>query len=135
MRTEEKAHPAISVLIVVGGSAILWALIIWAVVSVLGCSKPAPKAPTPVSYDDCEMVYERVLAISLVQNLDPDHTLSKDEQEAGVRLLDEEYRSKGKTASFFAYCGGHLNSDQVSCMKTTDSFEGMAMCDKLFAAK
>lgn len=103
----------------------------------VGCAKATP-AKTPIagaSMDDCTQVYGRMLAISLVQNLDPDHSFSKAETEAGIRLLDKQYQEQGTTQKFFGYCRNKLNTEQVSCMLGANSFEDMSLCDKMFASK
>ncbi len=110
-------------------------------VLMLGCAKatPPPKpAEAPIhnaSAEDCGHVYERVLAISLVQHLDPDKTYSKEELVAGAILLDQAYSESGKKQTFFGYCTSRLNVNQTTCMLDANSFDDMALCDKLFATK
>ncbi len=106
------------------------------------CAKSAPPpkaaAPAPIhnaSTEDCNRVYERILAISLVQNLDPDKLYSKPELEAGAMILDQVYTQSGRKRQFFGYCTTHINVEQVSCMLGANTFEDMDLCDKLFATK
>lgn len=91
-----------------------------------------PKTPALASSTSCEKVYGRMLYISMRNNLDPDGNYSKSEQEAAVTLLDSEYRERGTTQKFYAYCTNKLSEDQASCMMDATGLEGMALCEKLY---
>lgn len=118
-------------------------LIAMLMLGVVSCAKTTPPpAAKPVeapihnaSAEDCSHVYERVLALSLTQNLDPDKTYSQKELQAGVILLDMQYTLSGKKDLFFSYCTSRLNVNQTTCMLSAQSFEDMDVCDKLFATK
>lgn len=109
--------------------------LLFAGILILGCSKSVPPkvAEAPIhnaALDDCNAVYGRIIAISLVENLEPEELFSKEKLDAGAQLLDQFYTRTGKKQSFFQYCTSKLNVEQTSCMTQAKSFEGMDFCDK-----
>jgi hypothetical protein len=104
----------------------------------LGCSKSVPPktADAPIhraSEEDCVHVYERLLAISLTEMMEPGKPYLETELQVMAQKLDEHYRESGATAKFWGYCTQRLNTNQTSCMLACSSLEAMDMCDKLFA--
>lgn len=115
-------------------------LIVASAILAMGCAAKQPP-PKPVeapihnaTAEDCGHVYERVVAIALVENMDPDKTYSKEEVQAAAVLLDQQFEQTGKKQLFFSYCSTRLNSNQTGCMLGANSFEAMDLCDQLFRA-
>jgi hypothetical protein len=110
----------------------------------IGCSSAAPKLMTPekeevnskvsASEEDCLTVYDRVLSLKLMElEAADDHPYSKDEKFVGLRMLDNEYRTRGTTDSFLNNCRMKYDKNNVSCMLSAVSLDGMSLCS--FAGK
>lgn len=116
-------------------------LILMLMLSMTACAKSAPPpkpAEAPIhnaSIEDCTHVYERILAISIVENLGPDQLFSKEEVQKAAETIDQFYTASGKKQTFFSYCTTQLNVNQTKCMVTAKSFDDMDLCDLQFKTK
>lgn len=114
--------------------------LLFAGVLALGCSKSVPPkaAEAPIhgaSVEDCAHVYERVIGITLTEQLEPGQLFSKEAVETGAALVDQHFSETGKKQHFFAYCTTQLNTQQTDCMVSATSLDGMSVCAMMFADK
>lgn len=113
--------------------------LVFAALLTVACAKTvtpakAPK-PAPATADDCNKVYETLLAISVRDHLDPYNQYTKEERAAALLLMDQHYQDTGMTTRFFASCMKTANTDQTSCMAKAQDIDTVANCAKLFATK
>lgn len=118
-----------------------FSLIVMLMLGMTACAKSAPP-PKPVeapihnaSVEDCTHVYERILAISIVENLEPAQLFSKEEVQKAAEAIDKFYTVSGKKQTFFSYCTTQLNVNQTKCMLTAKSFDDMDVCEMQFKTK
>jgi hypothetical protein len=92
----------------------------------LGCAKTqhavVPKSP-PATTRDCDQLYQHNLALVIINQLDPDHTYDRFENQAAIELTDLSLQESGAKDRFYLYCLRQMSKEQVLCGISSTSFE------------
>lgn len=81
--------------------------------------------------DDCNDVYQRVLGLTFDQQVDPQHEYGGDKREYGIHLLNEQFVESGARQKFYKFCINKMSEEQIACVKTVTTVEGMDTCNQL----
>jgi hypothetical protein len=96
----------------------------------LACGPHKPATQAHLAMQDCDNLYQHILELQ-INRVDFGYTLSPDDRQEALRLLDQEYQQRGTTDRFYRYCSTYLTTEQFKCAETSRSFEEIDNC-KIF---
>lgn len=99
-----------------------------------GARTPQPAAPIQpeglATLTDCTHVYRHMLEATVVQDVDVDLTLTRDQHEAAITLTDQEWTDRGTTARFYHVCSTQMTLSQVDCALNVEHVTDISTCIK-----
>jgi hypothetical protein len=93
---------------------------------------PKPVAPPPtVSEIDCNHLYTHMLVMAVVNDVDPQFTLSIREFQGAMWSVDQQWKSEGKTTRFYQVCP-QMNLQQMRCAMETVNVADITTCIRMY---
>jgi hypothetical protein len=102
------------------------------VMALLACSHNKPVAsPSLAIQADCQNVYQYILRLAMVNQVDPQFDLDAKDEDGAEWELDQTYIQDGRKDKFFRFCNAHMTTKQVECVLNTSRIEDINTCIKL----
>lgn len=102
--------------------------------ALIACShQQAPKVPDPnlATLTDCQHVYQHIITLTVVNEVDPGLTLSVIEEQVAGWEVDQTFQQNGKKDKFFSFCNTHMSIQQVACALDVSRVDDINTCIRM----